>query len=227
MPRGSKDSYPGKQKRQAEHIEKGCEDRGVSKDAANGARGVRSTNIRRRQEKRFRSGRDPEQVTGPNRGRNGQAAMTRPRSEAAHRLPGEVGSRTSSGTRRVRRRTTTAQGTPSAGRAALAPAGLVMDSPGLVLARGLQSITQSVASYRQLDSGHAATRKHQQRKPVDRQLPGEIIMSIGTILLIILILVVIGALPTWGYSSGWGYGPSGIAGVVVIILIILLLTGRL
>ncbi len=52
-------------------------------------------------------------------------------------------------------------------------------------------------------------------------------MGIGTILLIILILVLIGALPTWGYSSGWGYGPSGIAGVVVIILIILLLTGRL
>ena len=52
-------------------------------------------------------------------------------------------------------------------------------------------------------------------------------MSIGTILLIILILVLLGALPTWGYSSGWGYGPSGIAGVVVLVLIILLLTGRL
>jgi len=52
-------------------------------------------------------------------------------------------------------------------------------------------------------------------------------MSLGTILLIILILVVIGALPSWPYSSGWGYGPSGIAGVVVIIIIILLLTGRL
>jgi hypothetical protein len=52
-------------------------------------------------------------------------------------------------------------------------------------------------------------------------------MSLGTILLIILVLVVIGALPSWPYSSGWGYGPSGIAGVIVIILIILLLTGRL
>lgn len=52
-------------------------------------------------------------------------------------------------------------------------------------------------------------------------------MSLGTILLIILILAVIGALPSWPYSSGWGYGPSGIAGVIVIILIILLLTGRL
>ena len=52
-------------------------------------------------------------------------------------------------------------------------------------------------------------------------------MSLGTILLIVLILVLVGALPTWPYSGGWGYGPSGIAGVVVIILIILLLTGRL
>jgi hypothetical protein len=52
-------------------------------------------------------------------------------------------------------------------------------------------------------------------------------MSLGTILLIILVLVVIGALPSWPYSSGWGYGPSGIVGVIVIIVIILLLTGRL
>jgi hypothetical protein len=52
-------------------------------------------------------------------------------------------------------------------------------------------------------------------------------MSLGTILLIVLILVLVGALPSWPYSSGWGYGPSGIAGLVVIILIILLLTGRL
>jgi hypothetical protein len=49
----------------------------------------------------------------------------------------------------------------------------------------------------------------------------------GTILLIILILILIGALPTWPYSSGWGYYPSGIVGVVVVILIIMLLTGRL
>ena len=52
-------------------------------------------------------------------------------------------------------------------------------------------------------------------------------MSIGTILLIVLILVLIGALPTWPYSSGWGYGPSGIAGVVVLVLIILVVMGRL
>lgn len=49
----------------------------------------------------------------------------------------------------------------------------------------------------------------------------------GTILLIILILVVIGALPSWPHSRNWGYAPSGITGLIVIILIIMLLTGRL
>jgi hypothetical protein len=52
-------------------------------------------------------------------------------------------------------------------------------------------------------------------------------MSIGTILLIILILILIGALPSWPYSRSWGYYPSGIAGVIVIILIILLVMGRI
>ncbi|MEO8303288.1 MAG: DUF3309 family protein [Betaproteobacteria bacterium] len=52
-------------------------------------------------------------------------------------------------------------------------------------------------------------------------------MSLGTILLIVLILALVGALPTWPYSSGWGYFPSGIAGVVVVVLIILLVMGRL
>jgi hypothetical protein len=49
----------------------------------------------------------------------------------------------------------------------------------------------------------------------------------GTILLIILILILIGAIPTWPYSRGWGYGPSGIVGILLIILIVLLLTGRI
>ena len=48
-------------------------------------------------------------------------------------------------------------------------------------------------------------------------------MSVGTILLIILIIVLVGALPTWPYSSGWGYYPSGGLGLVVLILLILLL----
>jgi hypothetical protein len=49
----------------------------------------------------------------------------------------------------------------------------------------------------------------------------------GTILLIILIVILIGALPTWPYSGGWGYYPSGGIGLVVLILIVLLLMGRL
>ena len=49
---------------------------------------------------------------------------------------------------------------------------------------------------------------------------------LGTILLIILILILIGALPTWPYSSGWGYYPSGGVGLILIILVVLLLMGR-
>ena len=48
-----------------------------------------------------------------------------------------------------------------------------------------------------------------------------------TILIILLILFLIGALPTWGHSRNWGYGPSGLLGVVVIVVIILLLMGRI
>lgn len=52
-------------------------------------------------------------------------------------------------------------------------------------------------------------------------------MSLGTILLIILILAFIGVLPTWPHSRSWGYGPTGLLGVVVVILIVLFLMGRL
>jgi hypothetical protein len=52
-------------------------------------------------------------------------------------------------------------------------------------------------------------------------------MSLGTILIIILILLLIGAIPSWPYSSGWGYGPSGILGVLLVIVLILLLLGRI
>lgn len=52
-------------------------------------------------------------------------------------------------------------------------------------------------------------------------------MSLGTILLIVLILMLIGAIPTWSHSKSWGYGPSGGLGLIVIILIVLLLMGRL
>jgi hypothetical protein len=49
----------------------------------------------------------------------------------------------------------------------------------------------------------------------------------STILLVILILLLIGALPTWGYSSGWGYFPSGGLGLVVVVLLVLLVLGRI
>lgn len=52
-------------------------------------------------------------------------------------------------------------------------------------------------------------------------------MSLGTLLLIILILMLVGAMPTWPHSRGWGYGPSGALGLVVVIIIVLLLMGRL
>jgi len=49
----------------------------------------------------------------------------------------------------------------------------------------------------------------------------------STILIIILILILVGALPSWGYSRNWGYGPGGLVGVLLIIVIVLALTGRL
>ncbi|WP_082752525.1 DUF3309 family protein [Janthinobacterium sp. B9-8] len=52
-------------------------------------------------------------------------------------------------------------------------------------------------------------------------------MSLGTILLIVLILMLIGAIPSWPHSRGWGYGPSGGLGIIVIIIIVLLLLGRI
>jgi hypothetical protein len=52
-------------------------------------------------------------------------------------------------------------------------------------------------------------------------------MSISTILLILLVLLLIGALPTWPYSGGWGYYPSGGLGLVVIVLLVLVVAGRI
>ena len=49
---------------------------------------------------------------------------------------------------------------------------------------------------------------------------------LSTVLLIVLILLLIGAMPNWGYSRGWGYGPSGILGVVLVVVLVLALTGR-
>jgi hypothetical protein len=53
------------------------------------------------------------------------------------------------------------------------------------------------------------------------------IMGLGTILLIVLILLLIGVVPTWPHSRGWGYGPSGLLGLVVVVLLVLMLMGRL
>lgn len=52
-------------------------------------------------------------------------------------------------------------------------------------------------------------------------------MSLGTILLIVLVLLLIGAIPNWKYSRGWGYAPSGIVGVILVVVVVLLLMGRI
>ena len=52
-------------------------------------------------------------------------------------------------------------------------------------------------------------------------------MPLGTIILVILILLLLGAIPSWPHSREWGYGPSGILGFILIIVVILLLTGRM
>ena len=57
--------------------------------------------------------------------------------------------------------------------------------------------------------------------------PAEGVLMLGTILIIVLILLVLGALPTWPYSSGWGYYPSGGLGLILLVIIIMLLFGRL
>jgi hypothetical protein len=51
-------------------------------------------------------------------------------------------------------------------------------------------------------------------------------MTLSTLLLIILILALVGALPSWPYSRGWGYGPSGLLGVVLVVLLVMALVGR-
>jgi hypothetical protein len=68
-----------------------------------------------------------------------------------------------------------------------------------------------------LSSSICALRYHHERN----------VMGIGTILLIILVLILLGVFPTWGYSRSWGYAPSGVTGLIIIVLLILLLTGRI
>lgn len=52
-------------------------------------------------------------------------------------------------------------------------------------------------------------------------------MTIGTILLIIVVLLLVGAIPSWPHSRSWGYGPSGILGLILVVLIVLFLMGKL
>ena len=54
-----------------------------------------------------------------------------------------------------------------------------------------------------------------------------IFMSIGTIVLIVLVLILIGAIPSWPHSRSWGYAPSGLVGLIVVVLLIMLVTGRI
>lgn len=58
------------------------------------------------------------------------------------------------------------------------------------------------------------------------ELLREILMSLVTILIILLVLILLGILPTWPHSRAWGYGPSGIVGIILVILLILVLLGR-
>jgi len=51
-------------------------------------------------------------------------------------------------------------------------------------------------------------------------------VMLETILLIVLVLLLVGALPSWGYSTNWGYGPSGLLGVVLVVFVVLLVAGR-
>jgi hypothetical protein len=52
-------------------------------------------------------------------------------------------------------------------------------------------------------------------------------MSLGTILLVVLLLILVGVLPTWGHSANWGYMPSGGLGILLIVVIVLMVTGRI
>ncbi len=71
--------------------------------------------------------------------------------------------------------------------------------------------------YWQTGEQNPATQRYEQARQ------WSLLMSLGTILLIIVILILLGAVPAWPYSRGWGYGPSGIVGVLLVIVVILLL----
>jgi hypothetical protein len=59
-------------------------------------------------------------------------------------------------------------------------------------------------------------------QPIHEEIP-----MLGTVLLVILVLMLVGALPTWNHSRSWGYAPSGVVGLLVVVLLIMLLTGNI
>jgi len=75
--------------------------------------------------------------------------------------------------------------------------------------------------------GESIADKHERIDEMALTQKGVHEMGLGTILLIVLILILVGVIPTWPHSRGWGYGPSGIVGVILVVLVILLLMGRL
>jgi hypothetical protein len=90
--------------------------------------------------------------------------------------------------------------------------------PGAAVGRSLQSFTNS-------PDCHSGNETH--IVPAKKDVHRESFMSISTILLILLVLLLVGALPAWPYSTGWGYYPSGGLGLVLIVLLVLVVTGRL
>jgi hypothetical protein len=78
-----------------------------------------------------------------------------------------------------------------------------------------------------MSSGEDDLRRQRSWLRIQTQAQGETAMSLGTILLIVLILALVGALPMWPYSSSWGYYPTGGLGLIVVIIIVLLLLGRI
>ena len=70
------------------------------------------------------------------------------------------------------------------------------------------------------------TRSFAGGEPGSRPRSGKFKMTLGTILIIILILMLVGAIPNWGHSRSWGYGPSGAVGLILVVVLILVLMGR-
>jgi hypothetical protein len=88
----------------------------------------------------------------------------------------------------------------------------------------LMEVFRKIVSQKRRDGGDGTSSRRWALNQSQLQREGPV--SLGTILLIILILVLIGALPTWGYSRDWGYVPSGGLGLVLLIVLILVLMGR-